>query len=261
MDEKIIMQGKNHRISDIKEELKSIQDGKLDGFIKKYDEDTRSGVVKLVDTAKKRMEKYEDELLRTENLKKYEKQYKDYGYICGIDEVGRGPLAGPVVAGAVILPKGKRILYVNDSKKLSEKKRDELFDVIKEEALSYGIGIVSPERIDEINILQATYEAMHEAVNKLSVKPDILLNDAVTIPGIDVKQIPIIKGDAKSLSIASASILAKVTRDRLMTEYDSLYPEYGFARHKGYGTKVHIEAIKEYGPCPIHRRTFIKNFI
>ena len=245
MDEKIIMQGKNHRISDIKEELKSIQDGKLDGFIKKYDEDTRSGVVKLVDTAKKRMEKYEDELLRTENLKKYEKQYKDYGYICGIDEVGRGPLAGPVVAGAVILPKGKRILYVNDSKKLSEKKRDELFDVIKEEALSYGIGIVSPERIDEINILQATYEAMHEAVNKLSVKPDILL----------------IKGDAKSLSIASASILAKVTRDRLMTEYDSLYPEYGFARHKGYGTKVHIEAIKEYGPCPIHRRTFIKNFI
>lgn len=261
MDEKIIMQGKNHRISDIKEELKSIQDGKLDGFIKKYDEDTRSGVVKLVDTAKKRMEKYEDELLRTENLKKYEKQYKDYGYICGIDEVGRGPLAGPVVAGAVILPKGKRILYVNDSKKLSEKKREELFDVIKEDALSYGIGIVSPERIDEINILQATYEAMREAVNKLSVKPDILLNDAVTIPGIDVKQVPIIKGDAKSLSIASASILAKVTRDRLMVEYDSLYPEYGFAKHKGYGTKVHIEAIKEYGPCPIHRRTFIKNFI
>ena len=153
------------------------------------------------------------------------------------------------------------ILYVNDSKKLSEKKREELFDVIKEDALSYGIGIVSPERIDEINILQATYEAMREAVNKLSVKPDILLNDAVTIPGIDVKQVPIIKGDAKSLSIASASILAKVTRDRLMVEYDSLYPEYCFAKHKGYGTKVHIEAIKEYGPCPIHRRTFIKNFI
>ena len=199
---------------------------------------------------------------RIENMCVYEKEYEAFSYICGIDEAGRGPLAGPVVAGAVILPKGKRILYVNDSKKLSEKKRDELFDVIKkEEALSYGIGIVSPERIDEINILQATYEAMHEAVNKLSVKPDILLNDAVTIPGIDVKQIPIIKGDAKSLSIASASILAKVTRDRLMTEYDSLYPEYGFARHKGYGTKVHIEAIKEYGPCPIHRRTFIKNFI
>ena len=133
--------------------------------------------------------------------------------------------------------------------------------LLKKKHLSYGIGIVSPERIDEINILQATYEAMRDAVSQLSVKPDILLNDAVTIPGIDIKQIPIIKGDAKSLSIASASILAKVTRDRLMTEYDSLYPEYGFAKHKGYGTKVHIEAIKEYGPCPIHRRTFIKNFI
>ena len=209
----------------------------------------------------KKAAKLEAEKQRIEAMREYEEMYDTFSYICGIDEAGRGPLAGPVVAGAVILPKGKRILYVNDSKKLSEKKRDELFDVIKEEALSYGIGIVSPERIDEINILQATYEAMHEAVNKLSVKPDILLNDAVTIPGIDVKQIPIIKGDAKSLSIASASILAKVTRDRLMTEYDSLYPEYGFARHKGYGTKVHIEAIKEYGPCPIHRRTFIKNFI
>ena len=196
----------------------------------------------------KKAAKLEAEKQRIEAMREYEEMYDTFSYICGIDEAGRGPLAGPVVAGAVILPKGKRILYVNDSKKLSEKKRDELFDVIKEEALSYGIGIVSPERIDEINILQATYEAMHEAVNKLSVKPDILLNDAVTIPGIDVKQIPIIKG-------------AKVTRDRLMTEYDSLYPEYGFARHKGYGTKVHIEAIKEYGPCPIHRRTFIKNFI
>ena len=200
----------------------------------------------------KKAAKLEAEKQRIEAMREYEEMYDTFSYICGIDEAGRGPLAGPVVAGAVILPKGKRILYVNDSK---------LFDVIKEEALSYGIGIVSPERIDEINILQATYEAMREAVNKLSVKPDILLNDAVTIPGIDVKQIPIIKGDAKSLSIASASILAKVTRDRLMTEYDSLYPEYGFARHKGYGTKVHIEAIKEYGPCPIHRRTFIKNFI
>ena len=209
----------------------------------------------------KKAAKLEAEKQRIEAMREYEEMYDTFSYICGIDEAGRGPLAGPVVAGAVILPKGKRILYVNDSKKLSEKKRDELFDVIKEEALSYGIGIVSPERIDEINILQATYEAMREAVNKLSVKPDILLNDAVTIPGIDVKQIPIIKGDAKSLSIASASILAKVTRDRLMTEYDSLYPEYGFVRHKGYGTKVHIEAIKEYCPCPIHRRTFIKNFI
>jgi len=209
----------------------------------------------------KKQAKLEAEKERIELMREFEEKYDNYSYICGIDEAGRGPLAGPVVAGAVILPKGKRILYVNDSKKLSEKKRNELFDVIKEEALSYGIGIVSPEKIDEINILQATYEAMRQAVSQLSVPPDILLNDAVTIPGIDVRQIPIIKGDAKSLTIASASILAKVTRDRMMIEYDSLYPEYGFAKHKGYGTKAHIEAIKEYGACPIHRKTFIRNFI
>lgn len=209
----------------------------------------------------KKQAKLEAEKERIELMREFEEKYDNYSYICGIDEAGRGPLAGPVVAGAVILPKGKRILYVNDSKKLSEKKRNELFDVIKEEALSYGIGIVSPEKIDEINILQATYEAMRQAVSQLNVPPDILLNDAVTIPGIDVRQIPIIKGDAKSLTIASASILAKVTRDRMMIEYDSLYPEYGFAKHKGYGTKAHIEAIKEYGACPIHRKTFIRNFI
>mgnify|MGYP000600359179 CR=1 FL=1 len=261
MDEKIIMQGKNHRISDIKEELKSIQDGKLDGFIKKYDEDTRSGVVKLVDTAKKRMEKYEDELLRTENLKKYEKQYKDYGYICGIDEVGRGPLAGPVVACAVILPVDCDILYINDSKKLSAKKRNELYDVIMEKAVSVGIGMASHERIDEINILQATYEAMRQAIDNLKVKPDLLLNDAVTIPEVVIPQVPIIKGDAKSVSIAAASIVAKVTRDRLMEEYDKEYPEYGFAKHKGYGTAAHIAALKEFGPTPIHRRTFITKFV
>lgn len=209
----------------------------------------------------KKQAKIEAEKERIELMREYEEKYDNYSYICGIDEAGRGPLAGPVVAGAVILPKGKRILYINDSKKLSEKKRNELYGVIKEEALSYGIGIVSPERIDEINILQATYEAMRQAVSQLNVLPDILLNDAVTIPGIDVRQIPIVKGDAKSLTIASASILAKVTRDRMMIKYDSLYPEYGFAKHKGYGTKMHIEAIKEYGACPIHRKTFIKNFI
>ena len=261
MDEKIILQGKNHRISDIKEELKSIQDGKLDGFIKKYDEDTRSGVVKLVDTAKKRMEKYEDELLRTENLKKYEKQYKDYGYICGIDEVGRGPLAGPVVACAVILPVDCDILYINDSKKLSAKKRNELYDVIMEKAVSVGIGMASHERIDEINILQATYEAMRQAVSKLKPRPDILLNDAVTIPEVDIKQVPIIKGDAKSISIGAASIVAKVTRDRMMVEYDSMFPGYDFASNKGYGSAEHIAALKEIGPSPIHRKTFIKNFV
>lgn len=209
----------------------------------------------------KKAAKLQAEKERIEAMREFEEKYDSFSYICGIDEAGRGPLAGPVVAGAVVLPKGKRILYVNDSKKLSEKKREELFDVIKEEALSFGLGIVSPERIDEINILQATYEAMREAVNKLSVSPDILLNDAVTIPGIDIRQVPIIKGDAKSLTIASASILAKVTRDRIMAEYDLQYPEYGFAKHKGYGTKAHIDAIRQFGPSPIHRKTFIKNFI
>lgn len=209
----------------------------------------------------KKQAKLKAEIDRIEAMCAYEKEYSTFSYICGIDEAGRGPLAGPVVAAAVILKKDSRILYVNDSKKLSEKKRNELFDIIKEEALSYGIGIVDNDRIDEINILQATYEAMRIAVNKLSVKPDILLNDAVTIPLLDMKQVPIVKGDAKSLSIASASILAKVTRDRIMEEYDSLYPEYGFAKHKGYGTKAHIDALKENGPCLIHRKTFIKNFV
>ena len=194
---------------------------------------------------------------RVENMCVYDEEYEAFSYICGIDEAGRGPLAGPVVAGAVVLPKGCRILYVNDSKKLSEKKREMLYDVILNEAVSVGVGIVSPERIDEINILNATYEAMREAINNLTVKPDILLNDAVTIPDVDIEQVPIIKGDAKSLSIASASIIAKVTRDRLMYHYDELYPEYGFAKHKGYGTKLHTDVLKEIGPCPIHRKTFI----
>ena len=184
-----------------------------------------------------------------------------YSYICGIDEAGRGPLAGPVVAGAVILPKDCRILYINDSKKLSEKRRNELFDIIKEEAVTYGIGIIDAARIDEINILQATYEAMRSAINNLNPSPDILLNDAVTIPKVDIKQVPIIKGDAKSISIGAASIIAKVTRDAMMVEYDKIYPEYDFASNKGYGSAKHIEALKKYGPCPIHRRSFIHNFI
>ena len=175
--------------------------------------------------------------------------------------MGRGPLAGPVVAGAVILPKDCDILYLNDSKQLTEKKREELYDVIMEKAVAAGLGFVSPERIDEINILQATYEAMREAIGRLSVKPDLLLNDAVTIPQVEIRQVPIIKGDAKSVSIAAASIIAKVTRDRLMVEYDSIFPEYGFASNKGYGAAAHIEALKKYGPCPIHRRSFIGHFV
>ena len=190
-----------------------------------------------------------------------EKKYADYAFICGIDEVGRGPLAGPVVAGAVILPKDCNILYINDSKKLSEKKREELYDVIMEQAVVTGIGMASPARIDEINILQATYEAMREAISKLDPQPDLLLNDAVTIPEVDIYQVPIIKGDAKSISIGAASIIAKVTRDRLMVEYDKVMPEYGFASNKGYGSAAHIAALKKYGASPIHRQSFIHNFI
>lgn len=199
----------------------------------------------------------EKEKNRIEEMCVYEKKYKDCSYICGIDEAGRGPFAGPVVAAAVVFPKDFRLLYVNDSKKLSEKKREQLYDQIMEQAVSVGIGMAGPEIIDEINILQATYQAMREAISRLSIKPDILLNDAVTIPGVDILQVPIVKGDAKSMSIAAASIIAKVTRDRLMIEYDKIMPEYGFASHKGYGTKQHREAIAKYGLCPIHRKSFI----
>ena len=207
----------------------------------------------------KRQAKLEKERARIETMKVYEKEYESHGWICGIDEVGRGPLCGPVVASAVILPKDCQILYLNDSKKLSEKKREELYDVIMEQAVAVGIGMASPKQIDEMNILQATYEAMRQAIAGLKVKPAVLLNDAVTIPGVEIPQIPIIKGDAKSVSIAAASIIAKVTRDRMMVEYDRIYPGYDLASNKGYGTKVHMEALKAVGPCEIHRRTFIKN--
>ena len=206
-------------------------------------------------------ERLEKELERLETMRSFEREYEACTAICGIDEAGRGPLAGPVAAAAVILPKDCVILYLNDSKKLSPARRDALFDEIMEKAVAYHVGIVSPERIDEINILQATYEAMRKAVAGLSVTPDLLLNDAVTIPEIGIRQVPIVKGDAKSVSIAAASILAKVTRDRMMEEYDAMWPEYGFAKHKGYGTAQHIAALKEYGPCPIHRRSFIGHFV
>lgn len=210
---------------------------------------------------KKQKERLEKEIARTKAMSTFEEEYKDYPYICGIDEVGRGPLAGPVVAGAVILPKDDMILYLNDSKKLSEKKREMLYDEIMNRAVATGIGMASPARIDEINILQATYEAMRMAIDNLKVRPDILLNDAVTIPQVDILQVPIIKGDAKSISIAAASIIAKVTRDRLMVEYDKVLPGYDFASNKGYGTKAHIAGLKELGPTPIHRRSFIHNYV
>ena len=256
-----IENGRIKKIGEIKAELAETKDDELQGFIDIYASDDRSGVIKLVESANKKLDKYKAELERIYNLKKYEREYSDYQFICGIDEVGRGPLAGPVVAGAVILPKDCDILYINDSKKLSAAKREELYDEIMEKAVAVGIGMKSPERIDEINILQATYEAMREAISKLDPQPDLLLNDAVTIPQVAIKQVPIIKGDAKSISIGAASIVAKVTRDRMMEEYDNIFPGYGFASNKGYGSAEHIAALKKLGATPIHRRSFIKNFI
>ena len=248
-------------ISEIKKEFEQADKQSLASLYEKYADDNRAGVVSLIAKYKKQEEKLQIEIQRIENMKIYERKYADFQYICGIDEVGRGPLAGPVVAGAVILPKDCDILYLNDSKKLSEKMRESLYDEIMEKAIATGIGIVSPARIDEINILQATYEAMRMAIDNLHMKPDLLLNDAVTIPEVSIKQVPIIKGDAKSVSIAAASIIAKVTRDRLMVQYEDVLPGYGFASNKGYGSAAHIQALKEIGASPIHRQSFIKNFI
>ncbi len=250
-------------MTEIKEVLAGCSsEDELKAFKDSFAGDERAGVRKLVETADKRLKALYAEMARIEQMKQYEKEYGDLGYLCGIDEVGRGPLAGPVYAAAVILPKDSDILYLNDSKKLSEKKREELYDVIMEKAVAVGIGSSTCERIDEINILQATFEAMTQAVNSLSVKPAALLIDAVHIPQLeDYRQISIIKGDAKSVSIAAASIIAKVTRDRVMKEMALQYPEYGFESNKGYGSADHIAAIKKYGPCPIHRRSFIGNFV
>lgn len=216
---------------------------------------------KELERQEKQRIKLEAERKRLYDMSYFEREYSDMQYICGIDEVGRGPLAGPVVACAVILPKDVEILYINDSKKLSEKKREALYDEIMEKAIAVGIGMEPPKVIDEINILQATYKAMRTAINNLSIKPDILLNDAVTIPEVTIKQVPIIKGDAKSISIAAASIVAKVTRDRIMIEYDVQYPGYGFASNKGYGSKAHMEALRKMGKTPIHRNSFIENIV
>ena len=248
-------------IKEIQEIFENADMSEYDSIQESLKDDERAGVIKLIMKYKKKKKAFEDEVQRIFDMKEFERKYSDYQYICGIDEVGRGPLAGPVCAGAVILPKDAEILYVNDSKKLSGKKREELYKEITEQAIAYKTVFMNHEVIDEINILQATYKAMRQAVNELNPQPDLLLIDAVHIPELEVKQVSIIKGDAKSFSIAAASIVAKVERDHLMEKYDELYPEYGFAGNKGYGSKEHIEAIKKYGPCPIHRRTFIKNFL
>ena len=245
----------SNSIRSIKLEFEQAKFRELSVLYEKYEGDSRSGVQNLIARYKKQEAKLKEERFRLE------KKYQEHIFICGIDEVGRGPLAGPVVAGAVILPKDCEILYINDSKKLSAKKREELYDEILDKAVATGIGMASPATIDKINILQATYEAMRIAVQELKTAPTLLLNDAVTIPGITLPQVPIIKGDAKSVSIAAASIIAKVTRDRLMAEYDKILPGYGFAENKGYGSAAHIEALKKLGPTPIHRVSFIKNFV
>lgn len=248
------------KIGEIRDLLQAAEDQMLPDFITRFESDERSGVQQLVQKARKHQDALEKERERLKVMHRYEEQYKDCQAICGIDEAGRGPLAGPVVAAAVILPKDCEILYLNDSKQLSAKKRELLYDEIMEKAVAVGVGYATPQRIDEINILQATYEAMRQAVNKLSVCPDILLNDAVRIPGLSMQQVPIVKGDAKSVSIAAASIIAKVTRDRLMMEYDKAMPQYHFAANKGYGSAEHIEALAVYGASPIHRRSFITHF-
>ena len=229
-------------IKEIGSRLKMAENAEREQLMKVYAPDDRAGVQKLLEKYRKQKEKLLAEKERLAKMRQYEEKYADYAFICGIDEVGRGPLAGPVVAGAVILPKECEILYINDSKKLSAAKRDELYDEIMDKAVAVGLGMASPARIDEINILQATYEAMRQAIDNLKVKPDLLLNDAVTIPEVVIPQVPIIKGDAKSVSIAAASIVAKVTRDRLMEEYDKVLPGYGFASNKGYGSAEHIKA-------------------
>lgn len=254
------------KFAEINNEFKNLNyddENALIDFIDRYNTDNRNNVSNLVDKAIKKHEALLEEKSRTQIMYVFEDKYANMGnsYICGIDEVGRGPLAGPVVAAAVVLPTDKRIMYLNDSKQLSKKKREELYDIIIDKAIAYGIGVVSEQVIDEINILQATYKAMQIAIGNLKIKPDVLLNDAVKIPDIDIKQVPIVKGDTLSASIAAASIVAKVTRDRIMEQYEDVFPGYGFAKSAGYGTAAHIKKLKEDGPCDIHRKTFIKKIL
>lgn len=248
-------------VSEIRNEFNMADSARRKELYSTYANDKRKGVRQLIEKFQHEDEKMVLELRRLDAMRVFEKKYAAYQNITGIDEAGRGPLAGPVVAGAVILPVDCVIPYLDDSKKLSAARREQLYDEITDKAVAYGTGIVSPARIDEINILQATYEAMRAAIENMGIEPGMLLVDAVTIPKVPYKQVGIIKGDACSVSIAAASIIAKVTRDRIMTDISQMYSEYGFASHKGYGSKAHIEAIKEYGPCPLHRKTFIKKFV
>lgn len=250
-------------ISEIREVLANCEIEALSERIKEYEADSRKGVQALLASFRKKQDAHKREQKRLETMLFYERECyaAGIGPVAGVDEVGRGPLAGPVVAAAVILPKDCKIIGVNDSKKLSAKKREALYDVILEKAVAYGIGVVSPERIDEINILQATREAMRQALEQLKPAAAFVLVDGTAIPALSIPQKGIVKGDGKSLSIAAASIVAKVTRDRMMEGYEQTYPGYGFGVNKGYGTAEHIAAIREKGICPIHRRSFVHNFV
>ena len=249
------------KTSEIKEIYDNVSEDEYLEFVFKFRNDERKSVQQIVGRVEKKLEKLRMEDERINLMNSYEDGLYLQGYhlIAGVDEAGRGPLAGPVVAACVIFEKGKRIRWIDDSKKIKEDKREELYDIIISEAKDYGIGICDNNEIDEHNILNATYIAMKKAISNLKHKPDCLLNDAVTIPGMAMKQIPIIKGDSKSMSIAAASILAKVTRDRIMYEFDKKYPMYCFASNKGYGTRDHYKAIDEFGITPIHRLSFLKN--
>lgn len=251
------------KVTEIKEEFDNCTKQNLKELILKYENDDRNGVKKIVSSHKKKLEAYYKELIRQKEMSQYEDLYIEngYKYIAGIDEVGRGPLAGPVVACALIYPEGIFLEGVNDSKQLSEKKRNEIFWAIEKSTADMGLGIIEPAVVDEINILNATKSAMAEAVKNLKLTPDVLLIDALSLPEVDIEQKPIIKGDEKSITIAAASIVAKVMRDEMMYKYALEYPQYGFDKNKGYGTGEHIDALKKYGPCPIHRRSFIKNFL
>jgi len=250
------------KIKDIEYKIKEMSVEEAIKFLNSL-EDENAGILKLKDKVNKRLERYEKEKERLQKLMEYERAAKANGYhlIAGLDEAGRGPLAGPVAAAAVILPDSFYLEGLNDSKKVSPNVRDRLYDQIVKEAVSYSIVMVDNEEIDKINILNATKKAMSQAVRELSAKPDFLLLDAIELKDIDLPQLPLIKGDSKSASIAAASILAKVTRDRWIEKIDGKYPQYGFAKHKGYGTSEHIEAIGKYGLTEIHRRTFSQKFV
>ncbi len=248
-------------VKEINSEYKKAEEGldikALEEFIELNLNDERNGVQKLNKRAFKKINDYYKEIERVESLKKFDYSFGDYKRVCGIDEVGRGPIAGPVVTCAVIMRADSKLMYVNDSKKLSAKKREELYDKIIEEAITYSIALVEPDEIDEINILRATIKSMKKSIIGLKIKPDLILVDAVKLDDIDIEKRAIIKGDEKSYATACASILAKVYRDRLMAEYDKIYPGYDFYKHKGYGTKEHFESVEKYGVSPIHRLSFI----